>query len=309
MVKAAGRLPPGYSRIGDDVATIPFAGRSLVVKVDMLVGRTDVPPGMTHRQAARKAVAMCVSDFAAKGVRPNSFLASLGLPRDTTEGQVRQLATGFKDASNQWGVKFVGGDTGEASDLVIDCVMVGLTSRVVGRDGAVPGELVVATGDFGYPPAGLRILLRGARANPVLRRRAVDSVKQPNPNLDVGLALAEHLSSSMDSSDGLAICLHDLAEMSGVGIDLERLPVDDEVRGFALNNGLSLENLVLGGGEEYLIVGTLQESRFVKARGAVKAAGGELQAIGRVTDKKGVVEMVGGGRARRIGRIGWTHLA
>lgn len=274
----------------------------------MLVGKTDVPPGMTYRQAARKAVAMCVSDFAAKGVRPDSFLVSIGLPRGSTEGQVRQLALGFKDASDQWGVKLVGGDTGEASDLVIDCVMVGLAGKVVRRDGASPGELVVTTGNFGYPPSGLEILMRGARANGGFRREAIGSVTRPSPNLAMGLALAGYLSASMDSSDGLAICLHDIAGMSGVGILLNRLPVDSAVQGFAKANHLPLERLVLGGGEEYLIVGTLKEASFGRARKAVRAVGGDLKAIGSVTGKSGTVEMIENGRVHRIERIGWTHL-
>ena len=68
LKRTAGSSPPGYSPIGDDVATLPASPGKLVLKSDMLVGRTDVPPGMTWRQAARKAVAMCVSDFASKGV-------------------------------------------------------------------------------------------------------------------------------------------------------------------------------------------------------------------------------------------------
>jgi len=308
MTRAAGRLPVGYSRIGDDVATIPVAGRRAVVKVDMLVGKTDVPQGMTFRQAARKAVAMCVSDFAAKGVKPDSFLVSIGLPRGTAESDVAQLAAGFSEASKTWEVRLVGGDTGEASDLVVDCVMLGFADKIVGRDGARPGEIVVTTGNFGYPPSGLAILLRGASATRGFRGTAVESVFLPSPNLDAGIALGSYLSSSMDSSDGLAICLHDIATMSRVGVTLEKLPVDGAVRSFARSNGLRLEKLVLGGGEEYLIVGTVKRSRFRAAREAARAAGSDLIAIGTVTDRKGIVEFNESGRTRRIPRLGWTHL-
>lgn len=281
-----------------------------MVKTDMLVGRTDVPPGMTHRQAARKAVAMCVSDFAAKGVRPDSFLISLGLPRGCTRGQVEEIAGGLEGASREWNVKLVGGDTGEADDLVIDCTMVGFADRaVVGRGGARPGELVVTTGFFGYPSSGLKIMMESAHARDGFRRKAMESVVRPRPNLAAGLALGRYLSSSMDSSDGLAICLHDIARTSRVGMSLRRLPVRSEVRLFARSNGLSLDKLVLGGGEEYLIVGTVAESRFRSARRAAKASGGDLLAIGRVTSKRGeVVLREKGGHVREIPRMGWTHL-
>ncbi len=288
---------------------MPVSGKNLVVKVDMLVGKTDVPAGMTYRQAARKAVAMCVSDFAAKGARPEAFLISIGLPRGFTGRQVEQLAMGFSDASKRWNVKLIGGDTGEASDLVVDCVMLGLAEKIVPRDGARPGELVVTTGNFGYPPSGLKIMMHGATSDRNFRRKAVASVTRPDPNIEAGAALSGYLTASMDSSDGLSICLHDIASMSGVGVLLERLPVDDGVRQFALTNALPLEALVLGGGEEYLIVGTLEEGRLAGARAAARAAGADLIAIGRVTDKKGVVELSEGGHTRPVQRTGWTHLS
>ncbi|MEM2936836.1 MAG: AIR synthase related protein [Candidatus Bathyarchaeia archaeon] len=71
---------------GDDVSAVQLDGNRLaVVKTDMLVGKTDVPPGMSLRQAARKAVVMNISDFAAKGVKPLIVLSSIGLPRIFTD--------------------------------------------------------------------------------------------------------------------------------------------------------------------------------------------------------------------------------
>ena len=61
------------------------------MKTDMLVGRTNVLPGMSLWQAARKAVVMNVGDLAAKGVRPTAILVSLGLPRGLTERDVDRL--------------------------------------------------------------------------------------------------------------------------------------------------------------------------------------------------------------------------
>src|SRR3989442_7646913 len=65
----------------DDVSAIPFSTKTwIIVKTDMLIGSTDVPAGMTIQEAARKAVVANVSDFAAKGVRPQALMVSLGLP-------------------------------------------------------------------------------------------------------------------------------------------------------------------------------------------------------------------------------------
>lgn len=305
LTKVAGRLPREYSPIGDDVEALEtFPGR-LILKADMLVGRTDVPPGMTWRQVARKAVAMCVSDFAAKGVEPRAFMVSLGIPRKMQATDIRGLAAGFRDAIDEWGIHLVGGDTSECDDLVIDCILTGFAERYVTRDGARTGELVVVTGDFGTTSAGLKILLEGARSTPEFGRIAKRNVYHPEPRLELGMALSNLLSSSMDSSDGLAICLHTLEEMSGVGMRIDSLPYRKELEGFAKLNGYRLEELVLFGGEEYEIVGTIPKERLAEAKAVARSMGSELRVIGETTKARSIM----GPSGRPIPKRGWIHLA
>ncbi|HEY6282417.1 MAG TPA: thiamine-phosphate kinase [Nitrososphaerales archaeon] len=308
IIGRAGKVPRGYTRVGDDVALIPVGPGKLVAKVDMLVEGTDVPMGMTYRQAARKAVAMCVSDFAAKGARPDSFLISLGLKKGVTQEQVEELALGLGDAEREWGTHLVGGDTNESGELIIDCAMVGFARKLVTRDGASPGDKVVVTGPFGYTAAGLKILIGGASADARFSEKAQASVLHPTPNLEVGLALAPYLTSAMDSSDGLARSIHTLAKESRVGFELSALPVGPGVDKFARMNGLSTEELVLEGGEEYVIVGTVKGSKLSSAAKVVRKAGGELIEVGRATSRKGRVELRAKGSSRPIRDEGWTHL-
>ena len=280
-----------------------------MLKVDMLVEHTDVPAGMTYRQAARKAVAMCVSDFAAKGARPDSFVVSLGLRKGVTQAEVDALASGFRDAEKEWDVLLVGGDTNEAKELVIDCAMVGFAKHLVSRSGARPGDALVVTGHFGYPPAGLRILNGSAVAKGEFGEKARASVLDPTPSLEVGGALGPYLSSAMDSSDGLARSLHTLAKESRVGFEVTALPAAKGVRNFAEVNGLSMQQLVLEGGEEYVIVGTIPKSRIASARVAVRRAGGVLLEVGEATSQAGQVVLAAGKTRRRIRDVGWTHLS
>jgi thiamine-monophosphate kinase len=308
IVGAAGRLPRGYSRIGDDVGKIPLKKGKLIVKTDMLVAKSDVPRGMTYREVARKSVGMCVSDFASKGVLPDSYLISLGLREGTTREQVKELALGFADASSEWRVKLVGGDTSEAEDLVINCAMFGFAKRIVPRSGAKPGQMVVTTGYFGYPPSGLKILLEGATAERKFRELAVQSVRRPRPNLPLGVGISGFLSAAMDSSDGLAISLHTLARSSGVGMNVTKLPAKKDVESFASSNGYNATDLALYGGEEYIIVGTMDSRRYDEARGVAENLGGELIAIGETTRAKGRVLLETEGKERKeIEMRGWIH--
>lgn len=307
ITKRFGKLPPGYSPIGDDVAVIPpgKVGERVVMKCDMLVGRTDVPPEMTWEMASRKAVGMCVSDFAAKGVRPTAFMVSLGLPRGTGKERVVELASGLARASREWGVRLVGGDTGEADDLVIDCLMVGFAKSIVSRAGARPGEWVVVTGPFGQTAAGLKILIHRAKAEARFRRTAVSSVLMPAPRLALGLALSKYLTSSIDSSDGLAISLHTISEMSGVGIRLSRLPYAEGLERFASLNSCSAEELALYGGEEYEVVGTVKKGRIAEAKRKAKSMGSELRVIGETVPlARGKRVFL---RGKDVRKDGWIH--
>jgi thiamine-monophosphate kinase len=306
LTRTAGDLPRGYLPIGDDVAVLPGKRSKLILKSDMLVAKTDVPPGMTWRQAGRKSVAMCVSDFAAKGVSPEAFMVSLGIPRSLPDDDIKSLAEGFGDGMKEWGVSLVGGDTNEADDVIVDCVMAGFADRIVKRSGAKPGELVVVTGEFGTTSAGLKILLEGARADPVFRKHALANVYRPSPKLRLGLALSRYLSSAMDSSDGLAICLHTIAEMSGVGMRIEKLPHSGSgLEKFAVQNGYRVDDLVLYGGEEYEIVATISKEEIDEAQRVASSVGARLLVIGEITSGTGVATSDG----REIRNKGWVYFA
>jgi thiamine-monophosphate kinase len=93
MERAFGTSPKTIVGFGDDISVVKlFPHRLAVLKTDMLVGSTDVPPGMTMRQAARKAVVANVSDLAAKGARPFAGLVALGLPPNLTKQDIQGIS-------------------------------------------------------------------------------------------------------------------------------------------------------------------------------------------------------------------------
>ena len=277
----------------DDVALID---KGIVIKSDMLVASTDVPSGMKPWQAARKSIVSCISDLAAKGVRPHAAVISLGIPKSSSTWRpvIEGLAEGFAIASNEFGVKIVGGDTNEAGELVIDCTMIGFPRfKVPTRNGAKPGDFVIVSGAFGFAPAGLAILLQDANAITVsssFRKRAVKSVLEPHPRQSFGLALARYFSSSIDSSDGLAVSLYELASQSeGVDIIIYGIPAVEGLDKFAEENSLDKHELVFHGGEEYEIVATISHTKIRQAEAAARKAGVSLHVIGRVQRGSGNV--------------------
>ena len=296
---------------GDDVSAISLDEKQVaVLKTDILVGKTDVPPNMSLWQASRKAVVMNISDFASKGVQPTAALASLGLPRGFMQKDVEEVARGLNAGAREYGAYIIGGDTGEASDLIISISLFGTAdkTKLMLRNGAKQGDVLAVTGFFGKSAAGLRLLTNNCSASPHLRDVLLSSVCMPKARLKEGLALSRSgaASASIDSSDGLAWSLHEIAKMSNVGFVVNTLPVSDEVRRFAEFNHLDPIELALYGGEEYELVVTVKPSAWAEAEAAVEAAGGRLLPIGKVTRDTQTLLDVDGNKLTVEAR-GWEH--
>ena len=291
----------------DDITTVKVRSRILAFSCDMFVRSTDAPKQMRLWQVARKSVVSCASDFACKGVKPLASLISLGIPRNFTREDVIELARGFSRAERELCVNIVGGDTNESKELVIDCCMVGLATKISRRSGARRGDLIITSGPFGYSSAGLKIMQKKARAKSNFSTKAKNSVLIPKVRLGFGSALANYATSAMDSSDGLAITLYELSKRSKKKFIIDCLPTTKEVREFAKTNGYDINSLVLEGGEEYEIVATLPKHNLKRVLVLARESKSRVFVIGYVDGGRGIF-MKQGKKLERIEERGWEHL-
>jgi thiamine-monophosphate kinase len=259
---------------------------------------------MSPFQIARKAVVSCVSDFAAKGVKPLYCLVSIGLPTKLANRMyLSGMANGFSSVQKEYGIKVIGGDTSATSrDHVIDCTMVGLSDRIVKRREAKVGDLIGVSGTFGHQAAGLLVLLgKATTRDRIFSRASIKAVLMPKARLDLGLRIAPFITSSIDSSDGLAMSLYHLAESSRVNLELDSIPITKGVAEFAKQNHLEANDLALFGGEEFEIVCTYSP----KFRGQLSSLG--IQQIGHVANRSTGRNPSVCYRRGRIKRRGWVH--
>jgi len=294
---------------GDDVSAVKLgSGKVAVLKTDMLVGSTDVPLGMTFRQAARKAVVANVSDLAAKGVRPLAGLVALGLPANMAKRDLHGLAFGLRDGEREYGFPLVGGDTNESQDLTISIALFAIAEhkRLVLRDGAKIGDIVAVTGAFGSTSAGLKSLLDKKKRPRQLPTPLYKAVFMPRAQLKLGVKLADSgaLTASIDSSDGLAWSFHELCQASRVGMRIDEVPIDRAAKNFALLYNYDATELALYGGEEYHLVVTVKPNKFDLAR---RIADGKMWQIGTVTERSEGITLKRNGNYVKIPRKGWEH--
>ncbi len=292
--------------VSEDVEFLKIGNIGLAFKIDTLVASTDVPPSMNMKQIARKSVIACVSDFAAKGVKPLYGFVSVIIPRKLSEMQIKKLSQGFRDAAKEFGFKMIGGDTNEGNELSLNVCLLGISNEIIFRKGASNGDSIYVTGPFGYTASGLKILLQKKKSDKKFKDKVRKSVMVPKVNLSFGLSIKNLASSSMDSSDGLSTSLNQMAKQSAKKFIITKSPTNQDVVEFATKNRLNFFDLVYNGGEEYEIVFTAPKKNRKNLFKLAKKMRVGLLEIGYVTSGKGVF-LEENDRKIMIYDKGWRH--
>ncbi|MFD1513619.1 thiamine-phosphate kinase [Halomarina rubra] len=269
---------------GDDAAVVD----DLVVTTDMLHETTDFPDGTTRRTAGWRAVGASLSDVAAMGADARCAVAVYAAPR-FEEADLRAFLDGAREVCETVGAEYVGGDLDDHEEFTVATTAIGRTDDPVPRSGATPGEAVCVTGTLGRSAAAVRLFPEAPdRANDLFRFE---------PRVAAGRALAAHAGAMMDSSDGLARSLHQLAEASdcGFAVDAETLPVDVAVDDVAAD-AADRRELAVHYGEDFELVFTTDDPAAARA-----ASPTPVTVLGEVTESG--VEMDGEPLADR----GYTH--
>jgi thiamine-monophosphate kinase len=295
-------LPPAPPEVllplGDDCAVLEIGDRTWVAASDMLVSGHHFKGWATPEDVGYKAVAVNVSDVAAMGGTPRFVLASGGAPDPETALRCSQ---GVIEACESFGVYPLGGDTTSADALTVDVAILGeLATQPVLRSGASPGGLLAVTGELGASAAGLLALERGMTGPERLIRRCL----RPEPRLGAGRVAARLCATAMiDLSDGLASDVHHLCDRSGVGciVDLNLLPVKDDVRELARSLERDPEIFAATGGEDYELLICASGPVLDALANSVEVP---LTLIGEITQSDVVFKR---GDEQVEGLCGWNH--
>ena len=292
--------------VSEDVEVFPAGKSKVVVKVDTLVQSTDIPPKMGLADAARKSIVACISDFASKGIKPEFGIISVNLPKSVSRSKINEITRGLRDASREFHVKILGGDTNEGLEFVFHACIFGKTDKIVTRNGARVGDVVFVTGPFGYTAAGLKVLLYNVKGDRSFVRRAVKSVIRPKPVLEFGLKCSKYFSSSMDSSDGLSTTLNEMSRQSNKKFTVDRIPAHEDLYDFAEKNKIDPVDLIFHGGEEYEFVFTVPKKFRAKVLQISSHLKTPIIEIGHIAKGNGVY-VKKNEKFFRLKDLGWRH--
>jgi thiamine-monophosphate kinase len=290
----------------EDVEIFNLGKNKIVAKTDTLVESTDIPSKMELSDAARKSIVACVSDFAAKGVKPKYGMISINLPKTISRLKINKIVSGFKKACKEFDISIIGGDTNGGKEIVFNVCLFGITDKIVTRKDSKKGDFIFVTGPFGYTSVGLNTLLGIKKGKEVFLKKAINSVIKPKPKLDFGVKNKKYFSSSMDSSDGLSTTLNEMSKQSKNKFIINKIPVLKDLEEYAKSYKLDLNNLVFNGGEEYEFVFTVTQKYKKIVEKTAKLTKTRIFEIGYVTSGKGVY-IEKNNKFTRLKDGGWKH--
>lgn len=256
---------------GDDAAVIG----DLIFTTDMLHQRTDFPAGTTRYTAGWRTVGASLSDIAAMGAEATAAIAVYAAP-EFVFGELHSFIEGARDVCDQTDSRYVGGDLDQHDEFTVVSSAIGRTDAPTLRSTASPGDVVCVTGTLGRTGAALRLFEQGGHEQ-------ANALFQFEPRVAAGQALAPYVSAMMDSSDGLARSLHQLAEASSCGFAIEwnKVPLDETLREMATTDADERE-LGLYTGEDFELVFTVPPERIETIRDASPVP---ISIVGDVTDQ------------------------
>ncbi len=282
----------GGNLIGDDCALI---ASQMLVSTDALVEGTHFRRDlMSLEEIGWKAVAVNVSDIAAMAGRPRYLFVTVCAPPDFAQSDFRSLYQGITDCARQYRLTVAGGDITAAEQLMLSLTVIGdmHENGCLTRSGAKPGDVVIATGDFGASRAGLFQLLSGRSGKRKVENYALNRHIHPLARLEESWTLVKQTGSMgamMDASDGLADALVQLARASSVGLMMElgSIPIHEQTKKIAAEAGVDPMDWALYGGEDYELVACIDANVWGEWR-KQGSKGNPFVPIGVVTDGKSI---------------------
>ncbi|WP_394820403.1 thiamine-phosphate kinase [Sorlinia euscelidii] len=300
---------PGAYGLADDAACLTPAsdGKRQVISTDTIVENVHFLPDDPPDLIARKALRVNISDCAAMGARPVSYLLNLTLPPQRGKMFLEKFSAGLAADQRAYNLNLIGGDTTRTNGpLVISVTMIGEVpaDHLLTRGGARPGDAIWVTGAIGSSWLGLQALTgKIDHLDDVFAARY--RCPEPRPHvIPPGVA-----TSCLDISDGLIQDAGHIASQSQVIMALSaadiplpgKLPPPLQRKYF--------EALVTGG-DDYELLFTAPETATATATilDASQRAAVPITRIGTVKPGPAATQLLDEmGAPYQLTRGGWQH--
>ena len=310
FIKKHNTKPKSYHNvcldIGDDCFSFnPHTKSKYIVTTDILIENIHFKRDWaTAKQIGQKAIEVNVSDIASMGnSKPLYAFISLGIPKNISVDFVKELFNSIKNTCDKYGIHLSGGDTVGAKDITISVTLAGICDKPISRAGAKNGDLIFVTGTFGDSVAGLEILSKAKKnltscERNLIKKHLVPQARLKEANL---ISKAIKITSMTDSSDGLFKSIELLTENKGAVINMEKIPLSQNLIKYTNKDYNKLYNCALFGGEEFELVFTINKKDKTKLEKLLP----NVTCIGYINNGK--VTYLQNGKPKKVKYNGYKH--
>lgn len=305
--------PIHQTPIDDDCALLSLPNTShLAISTDALVEDVHFPAQSPPFLIGYRALCACVSDLAAMGAQPHSFLYALSIPtRRWQSDYLRDLAAGVRLASLRCGIQLIGGNVTTAPALALNMTVLGTYSRSpLCRRGATIGDLIFVSGHLGDAAGGLCYAQQEPSdlSVPAAALRAAYFCSLPRVAL--GRELRGLASSCIDLSDGLGGDLQQLlnadeSDRLGARINVSAVPLSAGLR--ACFSPAQARQLALGASDDYELLFTAPPSHKTRIEKLGDRLAVKLTTLGEITGSGEILWMDRNQRRLNIATRGYRH--
>ena len=273
--------------VGDDGAIIHNdPAKNLVVATDTLVSGVHFPTDSSPCDIGYRSVIVNVSDIAAMGGKPEWMTLALSLS-ETNPEWLKGFSKGLFLAADEYSLHLIGGDLTKAEQNIITIQMIGEvdTDAQLLRSNAQPGELLFVSGTLGDAAAGLEQFEKKVALNQY-NQYLIERFFRPTARVDIGQAIMDYASSSIDISDGLIGDLKKIMSASDVGalINIEDIPLSKEM--LKIYEPKKSQTFALSGGDDYELLFTTPSENLSKIMDISKEIDQKITHIGNITENK-----------------------
>ena len=245
--------------IGDDAAVVSTDQHS-VITTDMAIEDIHFNRGWSSAyEIGCKITVANLADVYAMGADPRYLVVALTLTGNEDMDWIKGLAQGIDDTAAKSDAVVVGGDLSRADKVMISMTAIGASRLHITRAGARVGDSIYLSALPGWSRAGLEVLTKNLPESPAYTR-ALSQFK--SPHLDPAVMRSFKSAHALcDVSDSLLVQAEQISKASSVGVEIDTKKIEKsdgfaDLAALAQTIGCDVWDLVLGGGEDHVLLAT-----------------------------------------------------
>ena len=300
IMKDGGVLQPP-----DDCSYTRISNRCILTTTDSITPENHIPGGVGPLEAGEFFGSVNLSDIAAMGGKPLSFMAAFIIGNDIDMDYLEQFSKGLGKILSRYNTEYIGGDTkpGRSTAFSGFCIGTAKWSEITFRKNIGKNQILCMTNDLGRVGSAYMDYINGVNV-----RESAREMLKITPRIKEGSQIAKSGGKfMMDMSDGLFGCLSQMKRDYGYGFRLveSELPFHQSVAKTSDRYGISKTQIGCNIGGDYELLFTIDNNDYGKFSRTMEDKGIRISYIGDVWEGDNII--FDGERWTKIEGKGWEH--